>query len=132
LIIIFPNTQIINFGNPAGASSEGEAPTPPAQSFDVGGPIVGQTSRTAPGASAPYSRRDHERFMDLLASEEEARTAAARAAEKARVAHIYAAAREKRAQRIAAAEARVNAAKYGTNQQLSIIQAARRLAGLST
>jgi len=62
MIIIGPNTQVINFSFAAGGTSEGSPPPPAAVSFDVGGEgFTAQTKASAPRASS-YTRRDHERL----------------------------------------------------------------------
>jgi hypothetical protein len=122
-----PTIPLIDYG--PGNEQFGTAPSTGIR-FDVGGEgFVAQTSASAPAGQ--YSRRQHEEVMAALAAEENARKEAAAAAEKARTAGIYAEARARRAARIAAAEAKLAAARYG-NQELSIIAAAKRLAGLST
>jgi flagellar biosynthesis/type III secretory pathway chaperone len=104
MILGNPLTTVIDY---TATDPTGVAPST-AERTIAGSEIVAQTSRTM-----VFTRKDHQKIVDELEREERERLAAERAAEAARVRHIFDAAVQRRAQRIAEAEARLRQARFG-------------------
>ena len=127
---MFPGNPLCTVVDFTERDPTGQGLPAPAERHPVGAVTIVQTSRNAPGVRT-FTRKDHERVMAELNAERDAALAAERAVEAARVRHIFEAAVQRRAARIDEADRRLAQAKYG-NSELSIIAAAKRLAGLST